>query len=91
MYNEGLINPNDQNDPVTKLSLYIASFFVEISRKTLDDYFSVLNKATFYNFDFSAIYEETKMSFLRKFVKSKVPKTESSKKEVLNNKKENSN
>ncbi len=69
MYNEGLKNPSDSNDPDTKLSLYISSFFVEISRKTLDDYYGVLNKARELNFDFASHSGDKNMSFLRKYIK----------------------
>ncbi len=69
MHDQGLVNPLDKNDKPTKLSLQIGAEFLEIRKKSLDDYYSVIKKALELGFSFNKIDPELKMGFLRKYIR----------------------
>lgn len=55
-----------------KVNLQVAAAYVGIPKKSLDDYFYQLRVGEKYDFDFENNMNKN-ISFLRRFVKSKVP------------------
>lgn len=66
IYENGIKNELGED---IKPNLDVAAYLVQLSRKTLDDYYAQLRKGEMYNFDFQAFKHE-KMGVLRKFVKA---------------------
>ena len=62
---------NGFNGANKKMSLDDAAKAVKMSRKSLDDYLMLLKQAKKLNFDFDRFNTDTKMGYLRKFVRIK--------------------
>jgi hypothetical protein len=71
MHEKGIRCYGIESDEPTRLKCQVAAKMLGISKKTLDDYKSVFQKANKYKFNFLEINENAKMGVLRNFIKEK--------------------